>query len=312
VFFEWLENHSGSVSTPGIQSVKQADPLFGREFVREILGICLQPPSKSASPLYPVKTVHHVLENRVVSASMLSQSLLGLLVESKDWRAIELTFRNVPDLPESEMIKLLRSAWRNSQSSDTLDRQVDATSSDTPMIPSILAACVAYPTSDAALRMAIREQLNHAEAIVPILVILDDWLVKLSSLGTGLILNADVTGNAHSVMVPTLSCSGEVEIPPLDKILGFLRAILDATFVTLLQHTPSHQLLRRLAAHLQSELSIIDELQFLHGPLGLFAKTVSEKQRPPAQLEDWRRRRKLAHEQASMGVGLYRVEELVI
>jgi hypothetical protein len=116
------------------------------------------------------------------------------------------------------MIKLLRSTWRNSQSSDTVNPQVDATSSDTPMVPSILAACVAYPTSDAALRMAIREQLNHAEAIVPILVILDDWLVKLSSLGTGLTLDADVAGNDHSVMIPTLSCSGEVEVPPLDKV----------------------------------------------------------------------------------------------
>ena len=100
------------------------------------------------------------------------------------------------------------------------------------------------------------------------------------------------------------------------QILAFLRAILDATFVTLLQHTQSHQLLRQLSAHLQSELSIMDELQFLHEPLGLFAKaqekTISEKQRPPAQSEDWRRRRKLAHERASMGVGLYQVEELVI
>lgn len=115
------------------------------------------------------------------------------------------------------MIKLLRSAWKNGQSSDLLDVQVDATSSDTPMLPSILAACVAYPTSDAALRIAIREQLNHAEAILPILVILDEWLVKLSSLGTGLILDANVTGNDHSV-VSTLSCSGGVEIPPLDKV----------------------------------------------------------------------------------------------
>jgi len=60
----------------------------------------------------------------------------------------------------------------------------------------------------------------------------------------------------------------------------------------------------------------MDGLQLLHGPLGLFAKAqekvVSEKQRPPVQLEDWRRRRKLAHEQASMGVGLYQIEQLVI
>ena len=100
------------------------------------------------------------------------------------------------------------------------------------------------------------------------------------------------------------------------KILAFLRAILDATFVTLLQHTQSHPLLRRLSAHLQSEITVIDELQSLHGPLELFVKTqektTAEKQQRQGPLEDWRRRRKLAHEQASMGVGLYRVEELVI
>lgn len=116
------------------------------------------------------------------------------------------------------MIKLLRSAWKNSQSSDSLNVQVDATSSDTPMLPSILAACVAYPTSDAALRIAIREQLNYAEAILPILAILDEWLVKLSSLATGLILDANVAGNDCSAVVPTLSCSGGVKIPPLDKV----------------------------------------------------------------------------------------------
>ena len=86
--------------------------------------------------------------------------------------------------------------------------------------------------------------------------------------------------------------------------------------MTLLQHAGSHQLLRRFASHLQSELNIIDDLQLLHEPLVLFTKAqekaLSEKQRPPAQLEDWRRRRKLAHERASMGVSLYRVEELVI
>lgn len=98
--------------------------------------------------------------------------------------------------------------------------------------------------------------------------------------------------------------------------MAFLRAILDAAFVTLIQHIPSHQLLRCLALHLQSELSIIEELQSLHGPLRLFAKaqekSVSERQRRSVQLEDWRRRRKLAHERATMDVGLYQVEELVI
>lgn len=140
-------------------------------------------------------------------------------------RAIELAFKNVPDLPEDEVIKLLLSAQNDSRPPEEHNVQVGATSSDTLTLPSTLAACVSYPTSDAALRMAMREQLNLAEVIIPILEILDDWLVTLSSHGTSLILNAkvgNVDENGPSVEVPTRPCSGKVEIPPLDKVSSVL------------------------------------------------------------------------------------------
>jgi hypothetical protein len=63
--------------------------------------------------------------------------------------------------------------------------------------------------------MAIREQLNHAEAIIPILAVLEDWLVKLSSHGTNLIFNTTVGENIVALPRPS---SGNVEIPPLDKV----------------------------------------------------------------------------------------------
>lgn len=84
-FFEWLENRSGSTVIVDKQHIEHGDFLFGHEFVREILDIVLQTPSRSAPALYPAKTVHYLLENRVVSASMLSHSLLGFLAERKDW-----------------------------------------------------------------------------------------------------------------------------------------------------------------------------------------------------------------------------------
>lgn len=115
------------------------------------------------------------------------------------------------------MIKLLRSAQNDGRPHDTHDEQVGATSSDTLTLPSILAACVSYPTSDAALRMAIREQLNHAEAIIPVLAIIDDWLVKLSPHGTDLFLNAGV-GESGPLVVVHPPRSGKVEVPPIDKV----------------------------------------------------------------------------------------------
>ncbi|KAI9447943.1 hypothetical protein H4582DRAFT_42547 [Lactarius indigo] len=300
-FFEWVENRSGSAASV------DDEPIFGHEFVREILNTVLQPSSAPALTSYPPKTIRYLLENRLVSAGMLSQSLLDLFVESKDWRTVTLTLKHVLDIPEVEVIKLVRSIHGYGQPSGGHDMQVDAALADAE-VSSIVASCVSYPSSDAALRLAIKEQLNNAESIISILTIVDDWLEKISSRETSLESSGKTTA--------TVAGPEKVDIPPLDKILAFLRAILDATFVTLLQHTQSHPLLRRLSARLQSEIKIIDELQLLHGPLELFAKTqektTTEKQRPQGPLEDWRRRRKLAHEQASMGMGLYRVEELVI
>ncbi|KAH9077077.1 hypothetical protein EDB83DRAFT_2348082 [Lactarius deliciosus] len=300
-FFEWVENRSGSAVSV------DDEPIFGHEFVREILDIAFQPSSTPTSTLYPPKIIYYLLENRLVSAGMLSQSLLDLFIESKDWHAVALTVKNVLDIPEVEIIKLVRSIHGYARPSGKHDMQVDATLPDAE-VSSMMASCVSYPSSDAALRLAIKEQLNNAESIIPILVIVDDWLDKISSRET----NLESPGKTAA----TVASPEETDIPPLDKILAFLRAILDATFVTLLQHTQSHPLLRRLSARLQSEIKVIDELQSLHGPLELFAKTqektTTEKQRPQGPLEDWRRRRKLAHEQASMGVGLYQVEELVI
>ncbi|KAH9002207.1 hypothetical protein EDB86DRAFT_2898629 [Lactarius hatsudake] len=284
-FFAWVENRSSSAVSV------DDEPIFGHEFVREILDVAFQPSSTPTSTLYPPKTIYYLLENRLVSAGMLSQSLLDLFVESKDWHAVALTLKNVLDIPEVEIIKLVRSIHGYARPSGKHDMQVDATLPDAE-VSSMMASCVSYPSSDAALRLAIKEQLNNAESIVPILVI------------------------SPGKTAATIASPEEANIPPLDKILAFLRAILDATFVTLLQHAQSHPLLRRLSARLQSEIKVIDELQSLHGPLELFAKTqektTTEKQRPQGPLEDWRRRRKVAHEQASMGVGLYQVEELVI
>ena len=89
---------------------------------------------------------------------------------------------------------------------------------------------------------------------------------------------------------------------------------MDASFLILLQYPPSHQLLRRISARLDPEIEVIEEIEGLRGPLEPFAKAQArgsaEGQRKDQA--DWRRRRKIEHEQATMSIGLYQVEELVI
>lgn len=107
------------------------------------------------------------------------------------------------------------------------------------------------------------------------------------------------------------------------KILAFTQSLLDASFIALLQHPPAHRVLRRLSRHLEPELLAVEALEALRVPLEPFARVQTRSLREAADAargvrkeepkqNEWRRRRKAAHERAEMTIGLYQVEELAL
>jgi hypothetical protein len=135
------------------------------------------------------------------------------LLRSCSQHAVRLTLKNVLDIPEVQVIKVVRSIHGYGRPSGVNDMQLDATLSDAE-VSSIMAACVSYPSSDAALRMAMKEQLNNAENIIPILVVVDDWLAKISSRETSL----ESPGQLTATAAPIAADSEEADIPPLEKV----------------------------------------------------------------------------------------------
>ena len=72
-------------------------------------------------------------------------------------------------------------------------------------------------------------------------------------------------------------------------------------------------------ALLQPELELNDEIEQLKGPLQPFvraqAKAVSDAIHGPPKIDpkvDWRQRKKALHDQASVSIGLYQVEEIML
>lgn len=102
------------------------------------------------------------------------------------------------------------------------------------------------------------------------------------------------------------------------KILDFLQTLLDATFLILLACVPAHRILRNIRSYVEPQIAYNEELEALRAPLESFArahvKAVREagedKKKKP--VVDWRRRRKQAHEQTGLLLGLYQLEELVL
>lgn len=92
---------------------------------------------------------------------------------------------------------------------------------------------------------------------------------------------------------------------------------MDTSFLALLQHPPAHDLIRRISSHLELEMFRVDEMEHIRGPLEPFARAQSKALKESAEGKrdaqvDWRKRRKAAHEQAGITVGIYQLEELVI
>ncbi|KAI0322531.1 hypothetical protein OF83DRAFT_1093764 [Amylostereum chailletii] len=301
-FFEFLEKAKGKAASEGKQ-VKQEGVVLGHEFVRAVLDVCLQP-SQAPSTVYSFKTTNYLLRHKIVTSAMVDGGLLPVLLVRQDWTLVKAALQTVIDIPEDHLLAFLRSAVLSHAKPSNDDAMEVDSASGGMALREATALCVRYTMSAPALSLAFRQKLPEAENIVAVLEVLDEWLQGLSSQDKTLFPPTGKTKGASK------SNDG---IPALDKIITFLRSLLDASFLALLQYPPAHTLLRRLSAHLEPELSFVEEVQQLRAPLELYVKAharASEKKDVVQQ--DWRQRRKAGHERATMGIGLYQVEELVI
>jgi len=110
------------------------------------------------------------------------------------------------------------------------------------------------------------------------------------------------------------------------QVASFIQAILDASFLSLLQHPPAYPILRSISDQIAPELELINEAEQLRIPFdGLLREhkrvVAEKKEREQASQSgsggkgdksDWRRKRKEAFQQASLAVGLYQIEEILL
>ncbi|EPS98734.1 hypothetical protein FOMPIDRAFT_1164819 [Fomitopsis schrenkii] len=304
-----------AVPNPSVQ------PCLGHLFVKHVLDIVflVTAPSASqddtapahASTPYARDTVKYLLERKAVSDAMVDGGLIPALMERKDWENAVLALSTVSDLPESAVISLLAQVvaqHRRQSASDAM--QVDAPSA-LPTLPAFLTLCVNYAASPGPLRVALKKHLPHAEDVVCVLEILDGWLERWGAEKLQLVPEG-VKKDESGAYVAVLTEQKVLEIPPLDKVLAFISAFLDSSFLALLTYQPAHPLLRTLLARLEPELALASELQALKGPLQAFltAPRRADRQRKPdtpAEQIKWKRAQA---EEREMNVGIYQVETL--
>lgn len=228
----------------------------------------------------------------------------------------------VADVSEDELMasaKFLIDRQRRSEAA----MDVDASEGYVPPLWSYLFACVSYPFSAALLRLAIRKYLADAQDLVMILEIVENWIQggtehEMEALLKSLATNAKMPPSRADSPPYSKVCPLHLfRIPMFTRyqVITFLQTLLDASFVALLQYQPAHDPLRRILSYIEPEITFIDSLEPLRGVLEPFVKAQLLKEKTGASKEspaEWRKRKKQLEQRASLGIGLYRLEELAI
>ncbi|TEB32253.1 hypothetical protein FA13DRAFT_1791065 [Coprinellus micaceus] len=298
------------------------EPSLDYNFVKELLEVVLSSVGKNTPPHAP-------------------QIVKTLLDRGRsEWASIGASFSSVVDLPESDIIHTLITLVKlhRQQAAPGDAMQVDgASATDLPSLSSFLSLCVTYPNATSkGIVLGLKKWVRDPEDAASIAQVLESWMRSLGQQRkangeVGLLpSNKDLEKNEHGVWV--IAADKKVKkgkdakkaLPPLPKVVSFLQSFMDACFLQLLQHSPSHKLLQQLQAHLLEEASFSDVLEQLRGSLEPFAvghqKTLKEAAIPEKEKErqrqkgDWRQRRNGAP--AVVGavgtIGVYQVEELVL
>ena len=270
---------------------------------------------------------------------MLNGSFYSLFFQN----SIELAFGAVLDLKESEIIESLQFIISQHRPSSDDAMEIDTPSLNTTItsLPTFLNLSITYPTSRAPLVSALRKQLRDAEDQTILLEALDKWLSQRIAMEEKLFPGKqDLKKTEYGVWtVVGRKGKGKLEdVPPLDKvkssllsflssltgprsftqIIDFIQIVLDASFLSLLQHKGAHQVLQHINTQLYPEIAFANAIESLRGPLEPFAiaqeKAIKESMVPGKEKEkekqkiDWRQRRK----RFDGDVGVYQLEELVL
>ncbi|KAG6861980.1 hypothetical protein C0995_009164 [Termitomyces sp. Mi166 len=303
-FFEWEKRESKAASEASKNEAGSSQAALSHAFVKDLLTTVIQP-SKPANTPYSSEVVKYLLNRKVVSSSMLDGGLLAALRYKNDWQSIDLALGHVIDLSEAEIMESLQYVVARHRSNvvpqDDNAMEVDSVT-DVPSLPSFLSLCVSYTTTPPALRSAIRRSLKDVEDIYVILRVLENWTKQWSNRDSKLMPSKkDIVKNPHGICImKEKEKEGTRDLPSLSN------------------HPPAHAVLRRIQAQIEPEIVFTDDMEQLRGPLEMFAKAhtkavkEADQDKSKKPLGDWRQRRKQAHEQAGLSIGLYQLEELVL
>lgn len=98
------------------------------------------------------------------------------------------------------------------------------------------------------------------------------------------------------------------------QVINFLACLLDATLLELLQYRPAHDVLRGMSERISLQISHLDDLEKLRGPLEPFVQTDRRGKNPrdDGTFKKQQKRHEIKPQSHALAVDLYDIEEFLL
>ncbi|QRW15753.1 hypothetical protein RhiXN_03754 [Rhizoctonia solani] len=289
-FFRWVENEA-ELSTEGDRAGTLASATKAAAKIPF-------PNKEKDGPMFASGIVSALIWRGAAGQGMLRRpgGLYGALRQNREWPIMLSALQHVPDIPEDETVATIRDLLIPFHPEESSPPRL----MNTPPLQNALAHVLA--SSARSKNFDVWE----LEGLQP-----EGWAGSKNGKSVGV-----------SAGTGKKKVKGAGMIPALEHIINFTQALLDTHLITLLQHRPSHALLRSLSATLSPLPAHNDTLSTLTAPLAQFAAEDALERKSEldsskgAQTwqtkEEWRKRRKARLAAEAVAIGDYRFEELVL
>ncbi|KAK3816176.1 MAG: hypothetical protein J3Q66DRAFT_341837 [Benniella sp.] len=218
---------------------------------------------------WPTKVVEYLIENQLVGNSNPGAGQAGIalnLMERGQWSILELALKKLYDIPELDMIMMLKQVIGLNKKKDWMDVKESAVdsiaptsmASSVPDTPHLLNLIMAAPRNEVFMQQALKRL--SVEELSVVLGILRDWIDLWDERG----------GIGHQGQQPAKK-QLPGGLPGYGLMVDFTTLIMDVHFPSLILSPHLHPILKAIQSSIQRETHAAHQLeQALRGPLGLF------------------------------------------
>ncbi|KAG0055022.1 hypothetical protein BGZ83_009792 [Gryganskiella cystojenkinii] len=245
-------------------------PELSHHFLTTVVRRCFVtlPNGQPDMSFWPAKVVQFLIEKQLVGNSNPGAGQSGIalsLMEREQWALIELSLQKLHDIPEMDLIVMLKQVIGLNKSTATTEslpskkKKADQVSvTDVPDVPRFLNWIMIAPSNEVFMQQAVK-RLTIDELTV-LLEILSSWLGIWNERG----------GIGHQGLAADKK-QMPGGLPGYGPVVEMLTLLMDVHFPALILSPQLHSVLKSVQKAIQTEADLINQLEAsLRGPLGLF------------------------------------------